>query len=227
MSRLRLSAPAAESLLPLVQLPLSAVTAIVEALRARLAVRLQIDQDLAEALQACEAIGEAGEEQRHGLASAIYGLHFLCVSADKADLDLASDVADVLAKEVEQSSAEIAEKIALVLSLESVRTSVKAWSLLEDYRDVYLSSRVITDIRPVFGDDLSRPLSASLIVHTIKLTVRSDGENKDVFIVADGDDLKSLITDLQRGLEKATSLRRMIKDSDKFFGQYLESSDES
>jgi hypothetical protein len=60
-----------------------------------------------------------------------------------------------------------------LLGIACLRLSAKAWDLTTEYEHVFLSARILTDVRPVFGegdrDDQATTPTAAVIVNTLKL----------------------------------------------------------
>jgi hypothetical protein len=103
----------------------------------------------------------------------------------------------------------------------------KALDLRNAYERILLSSRVVSDIRPVFDDDeIREDIEAAMVNHTLQLKVRvGDREPEDLHVAVDIDDLKSLRKHIDRALEKETAARRLIEKGDAVVLEALESSE--
>jgi hypothetical protein len=84
----------------------------------------------------------------------------------------------------------------------------KLRSVYPEHQHIFLSSRILTDIRPVFDDDAEN-VSAALIHHNLKITYQSNDEQKTFFVALDNYDIDALIANL----EKAKKKRSLIKKS--------------
>lgn len=115
-------------------------------------------------------------------------------------LGLNIDLAETLQNRLERLS-----------SLENVITSVKASFLMAERDKLLLSSRVVSDLRPILEDDLSNP--AMLILNTLKLEYQKDGEKQSAYIGLDKQDIADLIAQLERAQRKANSLGQILKQS--------------
>jgi hypothetical protein len=78
----------------------------------------------------------------------------------------------------------------------------------------FCTARVISEIRPVFGDDLDAGPLATLILHTLRISVHcndSAAETKDIFFSLRGSDLKQLRDLLERAIKKDVVLSAAAK----------------
>jgi hypothetical protein len=76
-------------------------------------------------------------------------------------------------------------------------------------------SRVISDVRPVFSDEIGEQPDAAVVVHTLKIAYhQSDSEDvKEFFVSLDSQDLEKLQDLIDRAREKEESLKSMVKKS--------------
>jgi hypothetical protein len=102
------------------------------------------------------------------------------------------------------------ERLLSVKSLESVS---KAISLQRDTERVYCESKIISDIRPVFGDDVKEYPVAAAILHTLILSYHENGDHKEFFITLDEVDLNSLQTAIKRAKNKADTITRLMGEA--------------
>lgn len=93
----------------------------------------------------------------------------------------------------------------------ALTASAKAIGVLSDHPKAFLSSRILTDLRPIFGSNVEEPPEASVIVHTLKITYREGRTTREFFVSMDGADLVKLCDDLKRATKKEESLRGLTK----------------
>jgi hypothetical protein len=112
-------------------------------------------------------------------------------------------------KNVSKDRASINSRLEYFLS-EGGRLSIisKLRSVYTEHQNIFLSSRILTDIRPVFDDD-AEDVSAALIHHNLKITYQNNDEQKTFFVALDNYDVDALIANL----EKAKKKRNLIKAS--------------
>lgn len=135
----------------------------------------------------------------------------------------ASDLADVICDALDESGvAELAFEededrdffkalLIRLLAVDSLVIATKANDLLyEDKHAVRGSTRIITDIRPVFRADPEDDPAAALIVHTLKISYHDGGRIEDFLVTLDAEQVDELIGALVRASSKAESLKRML-----------------
>ena len=109
----------------------------------------------------------------------------------------------------EQSSA-IKERLARLLDIEPLNTFSKAVGLRGDHQRTFCDARILTDLRPVFGQDPSAPPVGAVIVHNLKLEYHESGDHKEFFLALDSDDIETLIEALERARIKSKSLQSLL-----------------
>ena len=81
--------------------------------------------------------------------------------------------------------------------------TAKAVDLVIDYERLYLKSRILTDIRPVF-DTPRDAIVGSVITHTLRLDYMTyDGDEATTSIALDIKDIRQLAEACQKALGKA------------------------
>lgn len=88
----------------------------------------------------------------------------------------------------------------------------KAYRVMSEHPHVYrnIGTRVLTDVRPVFPNNLEEPLSAAVIVHTLKIAYREGSTHKEFFVAMDNNDVHELRELLDRADKKAAKLREVL-----------------
>lgn len=84
--------------------------------------------------------------------------------------------------------------------------AAKSLYIRTQYPSHFHSSRIMTDARPVFGSDPSLSPVAFVINHTLQISIHVDGDDKELFIALDGEDLVALRTTIDRAIAKEKSL---------------------
>lgn len=98
-----------------------------------------------------------------------------------------------------------------LLEVDALVITTKANDLLyEDKHAVRGSTRVITDIRPVFRTDPEDDPAAALIVHTLKMSYHDGGRIEDFLVTLDAEQIDELMGALERASLKAESLKQML-----------------
>jgi len=108
------------------------------------------------------------------------------------------------------------ERLSFLLNTKQIYYAAKGGLLNLDHTNVYINSKVITDIRSVFDVNVESTPIAGLIIHTLHIHYQNDEEapHKDIYIAMDGSDIKSLKEALIRAEKKEISLQTVFKKSE-------------
>ena len=154
------------------------------------------------------------------ILEAIVSLYPLQAYSSLTIEDLASSLGEAVAEledfhNVTEEQKKIFEaRITTLLSINgALDVASKVGELLLEYEHLFLGSRIITDIRPVFDSDLNKIPAGALIVHTLKLEYKQGNEEKDFYIALDTNDVKKLREQLDRAEQKAESIKLMLNQA--------------
>ncbi|HUB06291.1 MAG TPA: hypothetical protein VMB50_04790 [Myxococcales bacterium] len=98
-----------------------------------------------------------------------------------------------------------------VLEAEAIVITAKAQTVMVAHQHVFLSARVLTDLRPVFGNDELGRLRAGVVVHTLQLDHLDGGGKRSFFIALDDEDVSKLRAALDRASEKSQLIENGMK----------------
>ena len=230
MAQSRILTEVLQRLRPVAMQTADTITILSAELEKKLTLSLAIERDLASVVGESAALKQMSPEDRIALADAILGIHYVCSASNWDRKEFLEDLRIACATENKNESVNADVFVAnadAILNIKKVRASVKALSIMTDQDQLYLACRVFTDIRPIFDEDIDSSFLASLILHTLKLTVRVDGKQKNLYISTDSDDLQKLKIEIDRALSKATSIKQQITNSTGAnFGSALDMADE-
>jgi hypothetical protein len=85
-------------------------------------------------------------------------------------------------------------------------------NVLTAHERIFLTARIFSDIRPVFGDSIESA-SAAVVVHNLKITVRRNEKEEDIFIALDNNDLRELKEVVDRAEKKTKALASILEKS--------------
>ena len=157
------------------------------------------------------------------IIQSLIGLSLARVGGEVSLEDLARDVVGSFIrrrdapKGYDQSIFE--KRLISLLSIESLALSARAQEIQHDYERVFVSARIVSDIRSVFGISTVEPVGA-LIVHNLKITFFEENSMREIFFAMDNADLSNLRKIIDRADTKTTQLEGMIRKSGV---QYFES----
>lgn len=228
MTQFSLPSDAVAAIAPLGRLDVSEAKKLAAELERGITTSFSFAREVNLVVDATNAISLDAKD-RDLLADAIIGLQYLKsgLSSDSNESFVRDLVAAVQANGANPLTTEelaaLAANATTFMALRSLRASVKAYNLRADQGSVFLRSQIFTDIRPVFDDALDQPLLASLLTHTIKISFQANNnKTESFFLAADSDDLRMLQKDIDRALQKATVLSRLIGENTDRFGPALD-----
>ncbi len=121
-----------------------------------------------------------------------------------------------------------AEALADLLCTDALTLVARAGQLLVDHEHIFQAARVLTDVRPVFRDDVTDPPAGAVIVETLKIDyVGADRTATSFFVALDQRDLVHLKKVIDRALSKTETLRRFLGESGLSYYEYQEMQDAS
>lgn len=107
------------------------------------------------------------------------------------------------------------ERLGRLLALDrSIGVSSRAQSILLAHQNTFVSSRILTDIRPIFSSSRELEPTAAVIVHSLKIEFRADDHRHlEQFFALDVKDLRSLRAMIDRAIQKEEALKGVIAES--------------
>jgi len=105
------------------------------------------------------------------------------------------------------------ERLAHLLSIRTLQITVKAFDVLTEHERTFSKARVLTDIRPVFGDSTNSSPEAAIIIHMLSIGFLKNGERGEFVVALDNKDIQRLIEALERAKAKTESLKSTISST--------------
>jgi hypothetical protein len=131
-------------------------------------------------------------------------------STDRFAADVASS-SDLKLEPDERSA--LKSRLTALLSVPSVAASTKALDLQSEHERLFHSARILTDLRPVFGNEEVTSPTATLITHMLKLEYHEESGHEALYVALDDGDIEQLIQVLMRAQQKSQSLRSLVAAS--------------
>jgi hypothetical protein len=119
---------------------------------------------------------------------------------------------------VEQVEEEVDEKkimeflIALFNRAGNYRLTLKANELLYAREQTLTSTKIVSDLRPVF-DDEGKTIRGSIIMHTLSISYRRDGAKRKILLAVDDEDLDALQLQITRAKNKSEAISTAVTQS--------------
>lgn len=101
------------------------------------------------------------------------------------------------------------ERLVSLLSTGQLDIAAKALGVLNDNQRSYVIARILSDLRPVFHDNVAQGPAAFVVVHSLKVEFVESRRQQEFFVTLDGRDLQALMRTLQRALEKDRELQTL------------------
>jgi len=154
------------------------------------------------------------------LREIIYAALSLASGRIHTELDMQTFIKDAI-QALEQSSEAkgltldklvLTERLEQLLGCEVIAISTKASALFFSYERHATGCQILTDVRPVFGDDPTSAPLAAIIVHSLKIQYHEDQDTaREFYVSIDAGDLKALRDASDRALAKAESLQAILQ----------------
>lgn len=152
------------------------------------------------------------------ILSSILSLYSLQTNNDLSSEQIVQQVSDGLQNDLDDNSAftdeditKFQQRLSSFLEIRgSLEITSKAGRLLTEQENIFSGSRVITDIRPIFNSGITEGIGGALIVHALRITYTFADGTKEFFVALDSNDIKRLLQDLERALQKEESLKTLL-----------------
>jgi hypothetical protein len=170
-----------------------------------------LDRDLF--IKRLQPVSGVSEEDLEKISWSLMFLHsYLAVTSDISIDEFVADVcASISGSGIELSKIEdIRGVLPPLLEINVLRLRAKAVDLQVDHANVLQSTRVLTDVRPVFGVKSTDDIQGMLVFHTLKISYFEDEGAKEIYLVLDDRDLAELKESLERAKHKATGIRKLL-----------------
>lgn len=106
----------------------------------------------------------------------------------------------------------LTNRLAQLFSIDkSIGITSKANEVLVDNNHTYCHSRILTDIRPIFPNDLEITPSEVVIVHNLKISFMEDGQKREFFAAMNPTNLKELKVAIERAELKVKSIQKVME----------------
>jgi hypothetical protein len=106
-------------------------------------------------------------------------------------------------------SAQLSANLLILLNASNkLNLTFKAFSLQSENEIVFRDNHIVTDIRPLFNEDLEDNHRHGLIVHHLKVNAEINGDQKEFYFSMTVNDLHKLQEQILRAIEKDRLLRQ-------------------
>jgi hypothetical protein len=101
------------------------------------------------------------------------------------------------------------------LSMENtLGTAAKAGHILTQHERIFVTAGILTDIRPIFHQDVADKPEAALIIHMLRMTQRDNqGEFSDEYFALDSNDIRKIKSLIERAIKKEDTLKKLMRNA--------------
>jgi hypothetical protein len=150
---------------------------------------------------------------------ALFSLYISRVGTEVLVPDFVDDIAESLKEEKrsdkdwtdsEETLGRFKERLTKLLSIGTLNKIAKAHDVLLEHAQTFAKARILSDIRPVFGEKIDSDLAGAMIVHMLKIDYSRSGRREEFFVALDTKDIQLLIDTLERAKLKTEQLKSVI-----------------
>ncbi len=155
-------------------------------------------------------------EDAESLKNSIDTMYTVRAYTDVPVEELVSDVCEALKADDDLPQGEeprFRDRLLRILNIDALNVAAKAVLLQNEHERDFCSARILTDARPVYGEDPEAPPVAMIVTHTLKLVYHhgAGGPLHEIYLSLGSRDLRELRDVLNRAEAKAKSLRDVLE----------------
>ena len=172
-------------------------------------------------LEISPKIEEVSINDLQEILKAIHSIYSLRIQGNLKNTEIITGLINAVSSDgtFSQLSAEelahFEQRLTKLLAIDgSISISSQAISLLQEYDSIFLNSRIITDVRPVFKAETKEEIAGALVVHTLKIAYQDASGSKEFYVALDSSDVKKLQEQLSQSLIEAKVIQAMLNKAD-------------
>lgn len=105
-------------------------------------------------------------------------------------------------------------RIVTILNISSLDLVARAHDVLLEHHQTFSSARTVTDVRPIFGNEVAQGPVGAVLVHMLSMVYYCAGSRNNFVLALDDKDVDALMEVLVRAKAKSEALRNTIQSSD-------------
>ncbi|MBD2133420.1 hypothetical protein H6F47_13520 [Sphaerospermopsis sp. FACHB-1094] len=165
-------------------------------------------------LEISPKIEEIDIDALEDIIRAIRSIYSLRIQENLKNSEIIAGLSNSLSRDdtfLPEELARFEQRINKILAVDgSISISSKAIGLLQEYDSIFLSSRIVTDIRPVFKTETKEGVAGALVVHTLRIAYQDASGAKEFYVALDSNDVKKLQEQLSQSLIEADIVQSML-----------------
>ena len=172
-------------------------------------------------LEISPKIEEVSINDLQEILKAIHSIYSLRIQGNLKNTEIITGLINAVSSDdtFSQLSAEelahFEQRLTKLLAIDgSISISSQALILLQEYDSIFLNSRIITDVRPIFKAETKEEIAGALVVHTLKIAYQDASGSKEFYVALDSSDVKKLQEQLSQSLIEAKVIQAMLNKAD-------------
>jgi hypothetical protein len=157
----------------------------------------------------------------NSISSAISGIFYAYIASGKKEDEFTekfiASVADYGDSFTKNDLNNLKSNLLMIFAIVPLFVAHKAQTLVMNSERLMIDSRILTDIRPVFGQCQTDSILGYAISQTLKIDYRDSHGNGEFYVALDSSDLRSLKQIIDRALEKLEIIKTQSGISPKGF----------
>jgi len=156
---------------------------------------------------------QIADEDSQKIFEAIRGLYDFRLRTNKPIGELVTEVVesameDETLKNEISDKGKFSERLNRALLFNPLGITAKAENVMSEHQNVFVESRILTDLRPIFSEDIDESEPVTTIIHNLSINYFADGTMKKMVFALDSEDLDKL----GEIIERAKSKEKRLKD---------------
>ena len=172
-------------------------------------------------LEISPKIEEVSINDLQEILKAIHSIYSLRIQGNLKNTEIITGLINAVSSDdtFSQLSAEelahFKQRLTKILAIDgSISISSQSLILLQEYDSIFLNSRIITDVRPIFKAETKEEIAGALVVHTLKIAYQDASGSKEFYVALDSSDVKKLQEQLSQSLIEAKVIQAMLNKAD-------------
>jgi hypothetical protein len=105
----------------------------------------------------------------------------------------------------------VKKSLAAILSLDkTIGVIAKGFGVVSEFERIFESGRIVTDLRPIFGESVAERPAALAVVHELRIKYFTLEGSKEFFVSLDASHIKNLRQAMDRAMQKEETLKVII-----------------
>ena len=113
----------------------------------------------------------------------------------------------------DSDSRRLAARIMSLIQHGPIRMLQKGAALALEHDRLFLDAQIVTDVRPVFGDDVEEGMAAAVLTHSLRIDFIQAGRNESFYVSLDPLDLKNMHQVVDRAINKSDFLGATLESA--------------